>query len=60
VGHRAADASPQAVVAAGGRWALVGCTVAPGFEFSDLEMADRAALTARYPAHAEIIAALTR
>jgi len=34
--------------------------VAPGFEFSDLEIADRAALTARYPAHAEIIAALTR
>ncbi|TAK18473.1 MAG: cupin domain-containing protein [Myxococcaceae bacterium] len=70
VGHHAADASPQAVVAAGewfgarvakgGRWSLVGCTVAPGFEFSDLEMADRAALTARYPAHAEIIAALTR
>jgi len=70
VGQHAADASPQAVVAAGewfgarvakgGRWALVGCTVAPGFEFSDLEMADRAALTASYPAHAGIIAALTR
>ena len=70
VGHHAPDASPQAVVAAGdwfgarvakgGRWALVGCTVAPGFEFSDLELADRAALMASYPAHAEIIAALTR
>ena len=70
VGHHHAAAAPQAVVpagewfgarvAAGGRWALVGCTVAPGFEFSDLELADRAALTASYPAHAGIIAALTR
>ena len=62
------DAAPQAVVEAGvwfgararKGWALVGCTVAPGFEFSDLELADRAALTASYPAHAGIIAALTR
>jgi len=70
VGHRAPDAAPQAVVPAGewfgarvadgGRWALVGCTVAPGFEFSDLELADRATLTASFPEHAEIIAALTR
>jgi predicted cupin superfamily sugar epimerase len=47
-------------VAKGGRWALVGCTVAPGFEFSDLELADPTTLTASFPAHAEIIAALTR
>jgi predicted cupin superfamily sugar epimerase len=70
VGHRAPDAAPQGVVAAGewfgarvapgGGWALVGCTVSPGFEFGDLELADRAALTARFPAHAEVIAALTR
>ena len=40
---------PQAVVPAGawqqaeslGDWTLVGCTVAPGFEFSGFEMADR-------------------
>lgn len=70
VGHRAAGAAPQAVVpagewfgsrvATGGRWALVGCTVAPGFEFGDFELADRAALTAQFPAHADVIAALTR
>jgi len=41
---------PQAVVPAGvwqaaksmGAWTLVGCTVAPGFEFSGFEMADEA------------------
>lgn len=39
--------APQVVVPAGvwqsahplGRWALVGCAVSPGFEFSDFEMA---------------------
>lgn len=43
----AADERPQAVVAAGqwqsakslGAWTLVGCTVAPGFEFASFEMA---------------------
>src|SRR5690606_12715417 len=28
---------------------LVGCTVAPGFEFADFELADADALAARYP-----------
>lgn len=43
----AADERPQAVVPAGcwqsahscGTWTLVGCTVAPGFEFASFEMA---------------------
>jgi uncharacterized protein len=39
-------------------FALVGCTVAPGFEFSVFELADIDALTARYPAHAALLARL--
>lgn len=41
-------------------YALVGCTVAPGFDFEDFELADRATLTANYPEHAALIARLTR
>jgi predicted cupin superfamily sugar epimerase len=41
-------------------YALVGCTVAPGFDFADFELADGAALTRRYPQHAALIARLTR
>eukprot|EP00741_Cyanophora_paradoxa_P005678 tig00000903_g5505.t1 len=41
-------------------FALMGCTVAPGFEFSDLTMAKRADLLAAFPRHAVIITALTR
>lgn len=32
-------------------WALVGCAVAPGFEFSGFELADAAGLIACFPAH---------
>jgi hypothetical protein len=48
-----------ATVEVPGAWALVGCTVAPGFEFRDLEFADRAELTAAHPAHADLVARLT-
>lgn len=41
-------------------WALVGCTVAPGFDFEDFEMAKRAELVRDVPQHAEIIRRLTR
>src|SRR5882757_5432760 len=41
-------------------FALVGCTVAPGFDFADFEMAKRDALTAQYPQHRNIIQRLTR
>jgi predicted cupin superfamily sugar epimerase len=44
----------------GGRWALLGCTVSPGFEFEDYEAGDRAELSARWPEFAPGIAALTR
>ena len=43
----------------GGRFALMGTTVAPGFDFADFELGGRTALTGAYPAHAGMIAALT-
>jgi predicted cupin superfamily sugar epimerase len=39
---------------------LVGCTVAPGFDFEDFEMGKREELVARYPQHGELIRRLTR
>jgi uncharacterized protein len=41
-------------------YSLVGCTVAPGFDFADFEIADRAALSAQYPEHRALIETLTR
>lgn len=41
-------------------FAVVGCTVAPGFEFEDFEMGKRGELVARYPQHREVIERLTR
>lgn len=43
----------------GGKWALLGCTVAPGFEFSDFEVKDREELTQLFPKHAAEIARFT-
>ena len=40
--------------------ALVGCTVAPGFDFADFEMAKRNDLTTQYPQNRNIIERLTR
>jgi predicted cupin superfamily sugar epimerase len=39
-------------------FAFVGCTVAPGFEFAEFELADSGALQALYPQHRELIARL--
>ena len=44
----------------GGAWALLGTTVAPGFEFADYEHGRRAELVAAYPAFAAEIEKLTR
>jgi len=44
----------------GGAYSLVGCTVAPGFDFADFELAEREALTQEYPAFASLIRELTR
>jgi len=45
---------------AGGEWALLGCTVSPGFEFEDYEAGRRAMLSEGWPEFAEMIAGLTR
>jgi len=47
-------------VAEGGRFALLGTTVSPGFEIDDFELADRKNLLAAYPGAADLIVRLTR
>jgi uncharacterized protein len=64
------EARPQVVVergvwqgcrlVAGGSWALIGCSVSPGFEFEDYEEGLRAELGAKWPQWAELIEGLTR
>jgi len=61
---------PQAVVPGGhyfgseladkSSFALVGCTVSPGFDFDDFEMPNQAELNSLFPHHKAIIAHLTR
>ena len=46
-------------VPSGTGYALVGCTVSPGFAFEDFELADRKALLKAYPLHDAIIKQLT-
>lgn len=41
-------------------FALVGCTVAPGFDMEDFEMADADEMLKLYPQHSEIINTLIR
>jgi predicted cupin superfamily sugar epimerase len=41
-------------------FALVGCTVAPGFDFADFELATRSRLIDAYPKHQTLIQELTR
>lgn len=43
----------------GGTFALLGCTVAPGFEYFDYEAGDRQTFLKQYPAAAEWIRRLT-
>lgn len=57
--------TPQAAVSAGdwfaselndkSGYALAGCTVAPGFDFKDFELASASILTKKYPRHKELI-----
>jgi predicted cupin superfamily sugar epimerase len=66
----AAGERPQLVLPAGTWFAvelaaeathcLFGCTVAPGFDFADFELAQGPELAARFPAHAARIARMTR
>ncbi len=48
-----------ATALAGKNYSLVGCTVAPGFDFADFEMADRATMLRRYPNASNWIEKLT-
>jgi len=43
-----------------GDFALVGCTVAPGFDYADFELPSRASLLKDYPEHRNLILRLTR
>lgn len=45
--------------AEGTDFSLVGCTVAPGFNFADFEMGSRTALLAQFPQHRAVIEMLT-
>lgn len=66
----AAGDLPQLVVPAGvwqgarvarrDGWALLGCTLAPGWHDDDFELGERAALLARHPQFSDDIRALTR
>jgi uncharacterized protein len=44
----------------GGDYSLVGCTVAPGFDFADFELGERVALLQLYPQHTTVIEMLTK
>lgn len=56
---------PQLIVEAGhwfassvakpNSYSLVGCTVAPGFDFADFELANKSQLTELYPQHRDVI-----
>lgn len=41
-------------------YCLCGCTVAPGFDFADFELAEKNVLQQQYPQHVSIINELTR
>ena len=49
-----------AVLTEGGRLALLGTTMAPGFAYADYQPGDRTNLVAKYPDFAELITRLTR
>ena len=44
----------------GGKFALMGCTVAPGFEFEDFEPGEREKLLEKYPDRQELVLKLTQ
>lgn len=49
-----------AAVDAPDSFALVGCTVAPGFDFADFELGRRDELSARFPQQSDLIRRLTQ
>ena len=49
-----------AATASNATYTLAGCTVAPGFDFQDFEMAERGKLLSVFPKYEEIILKLTK
>ncbi|MCB0278509.1 MAG: cupin domain-containing protein [Calditrichaeota bacterium] len=49
-----------AVVSEATSYALVGCTVSPGFDFADFELVDRSELIREFPQHTDLICKFTR
>ena len=47
-------------LAPGGKFALLGTTMSPGFDYADFELGDREQLMAQYPGAAEMIRRFTR
>jgi hypothetical protein len=47
-------------LAAGGKFALLGTTMSPGFDPADFDMGKRDELSVRYPDHSALITLLTR
>jgi hypothetical protein len=63
-GHRLQHMVPAgcwfgAYPAEGAEFSFVGCTVSPGFDFSDFELADRAELLRQFPRAKDLIDKLT-
>lgn len=66
----AAGQTPHAVISAGvwfgakvrdnPGFSLIGCTVAPGFDFADFDLASRQRLIQLFPQHTKLITSLTR
>jgi len=54
------DTWQGAFVKEGGKFALLGCTVSPGFDKADYEQGDRDNLLARYPERRDLILRLSR
>jgi len=64
LGERPQVAVPRGVwqgsrLAPGGKWALLGCTVSPGFDFADYEAGSREALSAGWPQFSRLVRELT-
>lgn len=71
LGHDFKDCTPQAVVQAGvwqacriqggqkNSWALMGTTVAPGFDLADFELGNKESLIIFFPKHTRLISELT-
>jgi len=47
-------------VSPGGTYTFAGCTVSPGFDFQDFEMAEKSNLAELFPQHEAIISRLSR